>query len=292
MQIESFEQLMRLGAQQPLWRAVLLADCEERQADEAASFERMRAMLRAMRAADDGYAPGERSRSGLVGGDGGRMAAYAASGHTVCGPLVCDVIARALKMGESNACMKRIVAAPTAGACGVLPAVLLSYADARGADEDALVRALFVAAGVGQVVATRAFIAGAAGGCQAEIGTAAAMAAAALTDLCGGAPEAAAHAAAMALKKGIMEADPVLLEPIAALKVTVSDAQIGDVMGELSKRRARINGMTPDGNGDQLIDAEIPIATLYGFGTVLRSLTGGNGSYSYEFLKYEEAPGH
>ena len=137
MQIESFEQLMRLGAQQPLWRAVLLADCEERQADEAASFERMRAMLRAMRAADDGYAPGERSRSGLVGGDGGRMAAYAASGHTVCGPLVCDVIARALKMGESNACMKRIVAAPTAGACGVLPAVLLSYADARGADEDA-----------------------------------------------------------------------------------------------------------------------------------------------------------
>ena len=99
-------------------------------------------------------------------------------------------------------------------------------------------------------------------------------------------------AAAMALKKGIMEADPVLLEPIAALKVTVSDAQIGDVMGELSKRRARINGMTPDGNGDQLIDAEIPIATLYGFGTVLRSLTGGNGSYSYEFLKYEEAPGH
>ena len=69
-------------------------------------------------------------------------------------------------------------------------------------------------------------------------------------------------------------------------------AQIGDVMGELSKRRARINGMTPDGNGDQLIDAEIPIATLYGFGTVLRSLTGGNGSYSYEFLKYEEAPGH
>ena len=99
-------------------------------------------------------------------------------------------------------------------------------------------------------------------------------------------------AAAMALKKGIMEADPVLLEPIAALKVTVSDAQIGDVMGELSKRRARINGMTPDGNGDQLIAAEIPIATLYGFGTVLRSLTGGNGSYSYEFLKYEEAPGH
>ena len=252
MQIESFEQLMRLSAQQPLWRAVLLADCEERQADEAASFERMRAMLRAMRAADDGYAPGERSRSGLVGGDGGRMAAYAAAGHTVCGPLVCDVIARALKMGESNACMKRIVAAPTAGACGVLPAVLLSYADARGADEDALVRALFVAAGVGQVVATRAFIAGAAGGCQAEIGTAAAMAAAALTDLCGGAPEAAAHAAAMALKNLL----GLVCDPVAGLvEVPCVKRNVGGAMVALSAAEMALAGIRSAIPPDEVVDA-------------------------------------
>lgn len=252
MQIESFEQLMRLSAQQPLWRAVLLADCEERQADEAASFERMRAMLRAMRAADDGYAPGERSRSGLVGGDGARMAAYAASGHTVCGPLVCDVIARALKMGESNACMKRIVAAPTAGACGVLPAVLLSYADARGADEDALVRALFVAAGVGQVVATRAFIAGAAGGCQAEIGTAAAMAAAALTDLCGGAPEAAAHAAAMALKNLL----GLVCDPVAGLvEVPCVKRNVGGAMVALSAAEMALAGIRSAIPPDEVVDA-------------------------------------
>lgn len=252
MQIESFEQLMRLSAQQPLWRAVLLADCEERQADEAASFERMRAMLRAMRAADDGYAPGERSRSGLVGGDGGRMAAYAASGHTVCGPLVCDVIARALKMGESNACMKRIVAAPTAGACGVLPAVLLSYADARGADEDALVRALFVAAGVGQVVATRAFIAGAAGGCQAEIGTAAAMAAAALTDLCGGAPEAVAHAAAMALKNLL----GLVCDPVAGLvEVPCVKRNVGGAMVALSAAEMALAGIRSAIPPDEVVDA-------------------------------------
>lgn len=252
MQIESFEQLMRLGAQQPLWRAVLLADCEERQADEAASFERMRAMLRAMRAADDGYAPGERSRSGLVGGDGGRMAAYAASGHTVCGPLVCDVIARALKMGESNACMRRIVAAPTAGACGVLPAVLLSYADARGADEDALVRALFVAAGVGQVVATRAFIAGAAGGCQAEIGTAAAMAAAALTDLCGGAPEAAAHAAAMALKNLL----GLVCDPVAGLvEVPCVKRNVAGAMVALSAAEMALAGIRSAIPPDEVVDA-------------------------------------
>lgn len=252
MQIESFEQLMRLSAQQPLWRAVLLADCEERQADEAASFERMRAMLRAMRAADDGYAPGERSRSGLVGGDGGRMAAYAAAGGTVCGPLVCDVIARALKMGESNACMRRIVAAPTAGACGVLPAVLLSYADARGADEDALVRALFVAAGVGQVVATRAFIAGAAGGCQAEIGTAAAMAAAALTDLCGGAPEAAAHAAAMALKNLL----GLVCDPVAGLvEVPCVKRNVGGAMVALSAAEMALAGIRSAIPPDEVVDA-------------------------------------
>lgn len=252
MQIESFEQLMRLGAQQPLWRAVLLADCEERQADEAASFERMRAMLRAMRAADDGYAPGERSRSGLVGGDGARMAAYAAAGGTVCGPLVCDVIARALKMGESNACMKRIVAAPTAGACGVLPAVLLSYADARGADEDALVRALFVAAGVGQVVATRAFIAGAAGGCQAEIGTAAAMAAAALTDLCGGAPEAAAHAAAMALKNLL----GLVCDPVAGLvEVPCVKRNVAGAMVALSAAEMALAGIRSAIPPDEVVDA-------------------------------------
>lgn len=252
MQIESFEQLMRLSAQQPLWRAVLLADCEERQADEAASFERMRAMLRAMRAADDGYAPGERSRSGLVGGDGARMAAYAASGATVCGPLVCDVIARALKMGESNACMKRIVAAPTAGACGVLPAVLLSYADARGADEDALVRALFVAAGVGQVVATRAFIAGAAGGCQAEIGTAAAMAAAALTDLCGGAPEAAAHAAAMALKNLL----GLVCDPVAGLvEVPCVKRNVAGAMVALSAAEMALAGIRSAIPPDEVVDA-------------------------------------
>lgn len=97
-------------------------------------------------------------------------------------------------------------------------------------------------------------------------------------------------AAVMALKNGMMEADPILLEPIAALKVSVSDEKIGDVMGELSKRRARINGMTPDSNGMQLIDAEIPYETIYGLGTTLYSLTGGEASYSYEFLKYEEAP--
>lgn len=95
-------------------------------------------------------------------------------------------------------------------------------------------------------------------------------------------------AATMALKDALMKADPVLLEPIASLQVRVPEDKVGDVMGELSKRRARIMGMNPEQeNGRQRMEAEIPYATLYGIGTTLHSITGGEAEYSYEFLKYE-----
>ena len=97
-------------------------------------------------------------------------------------------------------------------------------------------------------------------------------------------------AATMALRDGIMKAKPVLLEPIASMRVVAPEEQVGDVMGELSKRRAKIIGMNPQDDGTQFVDAEIPYATLYGIGTTLYSLTGGSATYSYEFLKYEAAP--
>ena len=90
---------------------------------------------------------------------------------------------KAIKMGESNACMKRIVAAPTAGSCGVIPAVFLTLQKNKGFSDEKMTEALYVAAGIGGVIATRAFIAGAAGGCQAEIGSASAMAAGAVAYL-------------------------------------------------------------------------------------------------------------
>ena len=93
-----------------------------------------------------------------------------------------------------------------------------------------------------------------------------------------------------AFKKGFMEAGPVLLEPIASLKVTVPDDYTGDVMGDLNKRRGRVLGMNPIGGGKQTIEAEIPMTGLYGYCTVLRSMTGGRGVYEYEFLRYEQAP--
>ncbi len=94
-----------------------------------------------------------------------------------------------------------------------------------------------------------------------------------------------------AFKKGFMEAKPILLEPIASLKVTVPDAYTGDIMGDLNKRRGRVLGMNPTADGKQVIEADIPVSCLYGYCTDLRSMTGGRGTYEYQFARYEQAPG-
>ena len=97
-------------------------------------------------------------------------------------------------------------------------------------------------------------------------------------------------ATVQAFKKGFMEASPVLLEPIASLTVTIPDDYTGDVMGDLNKRRGRVLGMNPVSGGRQEIVADIPMTGLFGYCTVLRSMTGGRGVYSYEFARYEQAP--
>ena len=98
-------------------------------------------------------------------------------------------------------------------------------------------------------------------------------------------------AAKLAFKDGFMKANPILLEPIMTLRVTVPDEFTGDVMGDLNKRRGRVLGMTPVAGGKQIVEAEIPESTLYGYNTDLRSMTGGIGEFSYEFNRYEQAPG-
>ncbi len=97
-------------------------------------------------------------------------------------------------------------------------------------------------------------------------------------------------AATLAFKEGFMKASPVILEPIGALKVTVPDAYTGDVMGDLNRRRGRVLGMNSNHHGKQTIEAEIPVSELHGYGTDLRSMTGGLGSYEYELVRYEQAP--
>ena len=180
MAIESLRALEEASENKDIFEVILDSDCTDRGVSRDESFEKMRALYAAIRRAREGYDPALRSASGMVGGDGAKMREYVQKGKTICGNYIGQVIAQALEMGESNACMKCIVAAPTAGSCGVLPAVLLPYQKREGLSDDAMVRAMYIAGAIGQVVAAKASIAGAAGGCQAEIGTASAMGAAAL----------------------------------------------------------------------------------------------------------------
>ncbi len=186
--------------QKPFWRVILEEDMEERMTSEVESKMKMEQLYLAMKHADAAYDENLKSASGLVGGDGARMNHAMLDNKVLSGPFIGEVIAKALKMGESNACMKKIVAAPTAGACGVIPAVLLTYEEKYHASMQQMIEAMFVASGIGEVIAARAFLAGAAGGCQAEVGSASAMVAGALAYLNGGNNESIAHAAAMSLK--------------------------------------------------------------------------------------------
>ena len=194
----------------PFWKIVQEDDCTERGVADRDSFEQMRAMYHAMQDADAQYDGSRMSASGLVGTEGKKMQQAREAGTTICGNLVAKVMEKALKTGESNACMKRIVAAPTAGSCGVVPAVFLTIQEEKHFSEDKMVEALYVAAGIGGVIASRAFLSGAAGGCQAEIGSASAMAAGGLTYLMGGNAEEISNASALALKNLLgLACDPV-----------------------------------------------------------------------------------
>lgn len=194
----------------PFWKIVQQDDCKEQGITEEESFEMMRKMYLAMKEADNNYDANLKSASGLVGGEGERMRKAREAEELLCGAFIGKVMEKALKTGESNACMKRIVAAPTAGSCGVVPAVFLSLQEEKQYSEDKMVEALYVAAGIGGVIASRAFLAGAAGGCQAEIGSASAMAAGGVVHLLGGNGEAISNAAALALKNLLgLACDPV-----------------------------------------------------------------------------------
>ena len=193
-----------------MWEIVLQAELDESERTAEESTAKMLEMYQAMKSADQLYDGSLRSGSKMAGGDGALLQQYNESGQNLCGDFMGKVMEKAIKMGESNACMRRIVAAPTAGSCGVLPGVLLSYAEDYKVDEEKMIHALYIAAGIGKVIAENASIAGASGGCQAEIGSASAMAAGALTYLQGGDSTAIIHGAALALKNFLgLVCDPV-----------------------------------------------------------------------------------
>ena len=209
---QSFQEIIKIEKDtgKSFWEIIRDNDCREMEITQEDAFRRMQEMYEAMRNADASYDPSLSSASGLVGRDGEKVSDARQKGDMLCGPFLGLVMEKAIKMGESNACMRRIVAAPTAGACGVLPAVFLSLEQEKGYPADLMAKALYVSAGIGGVIAQRASVSGAAGGCQAEIGAASAMAAGGVAFLLGCDAETIAHASALAMKNLLgLACDPV-----------------------------------------------------------------------------------
>ncbi|MNO14256.1 L-serine dehydratase, alpha chain [compost metagenome] len=150
------------------------------------------------------------SRSGLVGGDARKLQSFLKQGHSISGKGMLEVVSRAIATNEVNAAMGTIVATPTAGASGVIPGCLFGLAEEQGVDRERMLRFLFTAGAIGYVIANQAFISGATGGCQAEVGSASAMAAGAIVEMAGGSPRQSAQAVAIALKNTLgLVCDPV-----------------------------------------------------------------------------------
>ena len=254
MALDSMKEIFERSAREniPFWEIVLQYDMEERQVSRQASMAKMLSTWQAIQDAADSYTGTQRSVSGLVGGDGLKMRLYARRGESIGGEFMDEVIVQAISMAESNACMRRIVAAPTAGSCGVVPAVLLPLCEREHYTQHELLEALYVASGIGAVIAYRASISGAAGGCQAEIGTASAMAAGALVSLRGGTNEQIGHAVAMALKN-LMD---LVCDPVAGLvEVPCVKRNVIGAVNAISAADMALAGIESRIPVDEVIDA-------------------------------------
>ena len=211
MNLDSMQEIVAAAKREgkPFWEIILETDMKNRGVSRGNSLDKMAQAWHVMREASQVYTGERRSLSGLAGGQGKQMHDYAST-TPIGGEFMAQVIAEALSMGESNACMRRVVAAPTAGACGVMPAVLIPLYWRENIPEEKMLEAMFTASGIGAVIAYRACISGAAGGRQAEIGSASPLAAGALVYLRGGAEEQLCPAVAMALKNLMgLVCDPV-----------------------------------------------------------------------------------
>lgn len=232
---------------------VLKDQAEAMEVPELEAFEKMeldfRVMVNSVRA---GQQKNQRSTSGLTGGEGYRMKIYAEEKGGLCGSFLSGAISRALAVAGCNASMGRIVAAPTAGSCGILPGCLVSLLEEKSIPEKEIVMSMFTAGAFGMVIAKKASIAGAQGGCQAECGSAAAMAAAALVELMGGTPEQCADACAIAIANQLgLVCDPVAgLVEIPCIKRNVSGLVIAFSSADLAL--AGIGAKIP---ADECLDA-------------------------------------
>ena len=223
-------------------------------------YEKMEIDFQVMKnSVQEGLRKDQKSMSGLTGGEGWKMKAYTEKKGSLCGPFLAGAIARALAVAGCNASMGRIVAAPTAGSCGILPGCLISMLEDRGIPEKEIVMSMFTAGAFGMVIARKAIIAGAQGGCQAECGSAAAMAAAALAELMGGTPSQCADACAIAIASQLgLVCDPVAgLVEIPCIKRNASGLMIAFSSADMAL--AGISARIP---ADECLDAMRSVGDL------------------------------
>ncbi len=254
MAFQSVKQLLERAASEnrPLWETILEDDIHSQNLRREDSLNAMRYFWEAMKTSVENYHPGDRSNSGLVGGDGEKVRLANRQGILFGGDFFNEVITEALKVSECNACMKRIVAMPTAGSCGVIPAVLVPLVKERAISDESVIEALYVAAGFGQIIATRSSISGAEGGCQAEVGTASAMAATALVHLGGGTALMCSYACAMALSNLM----GLVCDPIAGLvEIPCVQRNVIGAVNALSCANMALAGIEHKIPADEVIDA-------------------------------------
>ena len=256
----SFDEMLAAAkSDKPLWEVIRDEDCREEAISPEESFRKMKATYRVMRETDKAYDPAAKSASGLVGTDAGKLEKYLASGQRLAGGFMGLVMVRALRTAQSNACMKRIVAAPTAGSCGVIPAVFLTAEEELHKTEDEMTGALYVAAAIGGIIACRASLAGASGGCQAEIGSASAMAAGALTYLEGGTAEMVRDATAMALS-GLLG---LVCDPVAGLvEVPCVKRNVIGAVNAVTSSEMALAGIQSRIPADEVIDAMKSVGSM------------------------------
>ena len=232
--------------------AVLKDQAVQMEQTEEHLLAQMEESLQVMeKAVESGMDPGLRSTSGLTGGDAWKMMKYGKTGG-MTGSFMTGAMARALAVSEYNAAMGKIVAAPTAGSCGIMPGCLVSVMKERGIAREKILRGMFTAAGFGMVIAKRASVSGAQGGCQAECGSAAAMTAAALTEIMGGTPQQAADACAIALKNQL----GLVCDPVAGLvESPCIKRHVAGIMIAFSSADMALAGITSRIPADEVVDA-------------------------------------
>lgn len=234
MFVSSGNELMSICAERniPIWQYALESEAENSGEEKDIIFERMRKTLKVMQDSASYALENEvKSVSGLIGGDAYKLNKFANSGKTLTGDFLVKAMARALSSSEVNAAMGRIVACPTAGSCGILPAAVISAGERLRSSEDDMVKALLTASAIGIIIAKNATLAGAEGGCQAECGSGSAMASAAVVEMMGGTVEQSLHAAAIVIKNIL----GLVCDPVAGLvEVPCAKRNVAGVVSALA----------------------------------------------------------